>query len=111
MAKAGTFDYRYRILLNELRRTKEQVATMDRSELQFRSPEVMESLGWIVAGALLVQDALKDNDPVANEIALRWLAKKDVRQQQKLSARPWQETAKLDKGIVFGNDMSNVPKL
>jgi alkylation response protein AidB-like acyl-CoA dehydrogenase len=111
VAKAGTFDYRYRILLNELRRTKEQVATRDRSELEFVSTEIMESLGWFVAGTLLVQDALKDNDPVAQEIALRWLAKKDPRQQQKLSARPWQESAELDKGIVFGNDISHVSKL
>ncbi|TVY28191.1 Acyl-CoA dehydrogenase family member 11 [Lachnellula hyalina] len=110
-AKAGSFDYQYRILLTELRRIKEQVATMDRSELQFHSPEIMESLGWFVAGTLLVQDALRDGNPIANEIALRWLAKKDARQQQKLSDRPWQETAMLDKSIVFGNDTPSVSKL
>jgi len=42
-------------------------------ELRYRGQEVLRMLGWCVAAVLLVEDALRDENEVALEIATRWI--------------------------------------
>jgi len=42
-------------------------------ELRYRGQEVLRMLGWCVAVVLLVEDALRDENEVALEIATRWI--------------------------------------
>ena len=69
-------------------------------ELVLRGRETMEDLGWVVSAVLLVEDAIRDGDGVAWEVAKRWVFKKSgVRGAE---AAGWANGVEWDQGIVFG---------
>ncbi|KAB8342963.1 hypothetical protein FH972_022558 [Carpinus fangiana] len=73
-------------------------------ELLYRGRELLERLSWTVVTALLVADSGRDKNPIALEVAERWLAKKDDVLAQSMSKQPWKEQARLDREIVFSLD-------
>jgi alkylation response protein AidB-like acyl-CoA dehydrogenase len=84
----------------ELGKLEEQWLGLIADELKFKGRELLNSLAWIVAAVLTVEDACRDQDIVAAEIARRWIAQKESEGQR--AWKDWKEVAALDRKIVFG---------
>ena len=73
-------------------------------ELRFRGREVLDLIAWIVCAVLLVEDAERDGDAVAAEMARRWVASGpgdwDSAAAQRLG--DWEDAVAMDKLIAFG---------
>jgi hypothetical protein len=77
--------------------------------LTLRGREIMKNLGWIVSAILLVEDAMRDGDEVAWEVARRWVSKKaGVRGAE---AAGWENCVEWDRRIVFGGGDKSSTKL
>jgi len=97
------------VVMAELGALTTTVGTRGMDELQYRSVEIMDTLGWIVMAVLLSMDASRDDDAAAAEVLRRWLAKKDEKAAAAANERPWQEIARADTAIAFGaNDSTEV---
>jgi hypothetical protein len=84
----------------ELGRVEEQWLGLSAEELRFKGRELLESLAWIVAAVLMVQDACSDQDVVAGEMAKRWIAKKEFEGQR--VSKDWKDVVALDRKVAFG---------
>ena len=72
------------------------IQTQKEDQLKHEARDVMERVGWVVCAILLVEDAKKDYDGVATEVARRWVAKGGP-----ASKTNWMEGAKWDRSVVF----------
>lgn len=63
----------WKTLVKELEWSKDDLAALLAS-----GREIMFSFAWIVSGILLCHDAQRDKDPVAMEVAKRWVLDRDV---------------------------------
>ncbi|KAK3702145.1 hypothetical protein LTR37_015120 [Vermiconidia calcicola] len=79
---------------------KEVMFDRDREEVELRSRELMEKLGDVVMGALMVLDASQDENRVAVDAVRTWTA------ARRHSGVPdgWQQIMERDKRVVFGED-------
>jgi hypothetical protein len=76
-------------------------ATKD--ELLYRGRELLDHIDVIVSGSALLYDATVNPDPVAKEIALRWVRSKSlVPQAQAANRQDWKSAARVDKEIFLG---------
>jgi alkylation response protein AidB-like acyl-CoA dehydrogenase len=69
-------------------------------ELRWRGRSILEMLAWIVSAVLLVEDAERDGDDVAREVAKRWIALKAGSEE----TQDWKEVAQWDRKIAFASD-------
>ncbi|KAK4694640.1 hypothetical protein P7C71_g2976, partial [Lecanoromycetidae sp. Uapishka_2] len=70
-------------------------------ELMMRGRELMENLGCVSGAVLLVEDANRDGDLVAAEVAKRWILRKG--EVGGMSRKEWKAEADWDRRIVFGD--------
>ena len=84
---------------------REFVQTRQRGEVELRSREVMQKLGDIVMGALLILDAMVDEDSIAIEVVDAWFEERSHHGYVDASHRSWKEKVKSDMSIVFGYDL------
>jgi hypothetical protein len=82
----------------ELGKLEEQYQ-LSSEELAYVGRQIQGSIAWIVASVMLVEDALRDGNAVAAEIAKRWISQKA--HGIKSEAFNWTESAKWDKLIAF----------
>ncbi|KAI9734233.1 MAG: hypothetical protein M1834_002335 [Cirrosporium novae-zelandiae] len=92
------------ILKTSLQTLKNTVKTKEREELKWMGREIMEESSWIIIGTLLVFDAARDNNSVAEEVAKRWIFKGTRLAGQ--AEGHWSHVAEWDKRIVFGFESS-----
>ena len=81
---------------------KDFVRTTDREEVEIRSRQIMEKLGEVVMGTLMVLDASRDDDRVAKEALQAWLEERSSPLTSHL-AGCWQHVTNRDKIVVFGS--------
>jgi alkylation response protein AidB-like acyl-CoA dehydrogenase len=74
-----------------------------REELLYCGREMLEHIEAVVSGAVLMLDATVNPGEVAQELARRWVRSKAWTPELGLSRRAWQETARLDRSIFFGD--------
>jgi len=74
-------------------------AGMGKEELAYKGRDVLDSIAWLVAGIMLVEDARRDGDRVATEIARRWI----LRKQAELETLEglWKRDVSLDQAVAF----------
>lgn len=86
---------------------KHTMQSNEREELEMRSRELMETLGDVVKGALLVLDAKSDHDSIAVDTLQAWI-------EERLSSssghdKGWRQANARDKRVVFGvEDLAQV---
>ena len=73
-----------------------------REEIELRSRSLMEKLGDIVMGALLVMDASSDLDEVAIEATRSWFGERCEDTNIINEEHGWQQAIERDKRLVFG---------
>jgi alkylation response protein AidB-like acyl-CoA dehydrogenase len=95
---SGKWDEAKEVVRSELGRLEEMWTQLESEELKFRGRELLESLAWIVAAVLLVEDGEMDGDEVAQARARRWISKKDA----DASMPTWEDTVMLNRKMVFG---------
>jgi alkylation response protein AidB-like acyl-CoA dehydrogenase len=88
------------VVRTELGRVEELWTQLEAEELKFRGRELLESLAWIVAAVLLIEDGERDGDEVASERARRWISKKGADD----SVPAWEDAVVLNRRLVFGQD-------
>jgi len=93
-------------LTAESKAIRNMVEQKDANELLYYGRDLLEHINWAVTTALLVTDAARYSDPVALEVAKRWLARKDTSLARSINGRSWSDRAKRDREIVFGLDVS-----
>lgn len=82
---------------------REHVTNMSQDEALARGRHILWQLGDILSATLLVADAERDGDAVAQEIARRFVHKHHIFDvQRKLG--DWREETKWDKKILFAGD-------
>ena len=77
-------------------------------ELSAMGRDILDDLGWTVSATLLIEDARRDDDKIAAEVATRWVETKIYRKNE---SSKWEEKAEWDKIIVFGDEMQLAAKL
>jgi alkylation response protein AidB-like acyl-CoA dehydrogenase len=85
----------------ELGRLEEMWLGLGADELKFKGRDLLQSLAWIVAAILLVEDARRDQSVIATETARRWIARKEI--EPRTESQDWKEVAVLDRRIAFGD--------
>lgn len=94
---------------NTIQRTWEQwqksTETKDKEQLRWEGRDLLVGLESVVCGLLLILDAARDNDPIAREIARRFVLKEQA------TYSSWEVEAAWDKRIVFGDDAAAIAKL
>lgn len=86
------------------------VATSDADDLLYNGRRTMEDLAWLVSAVLLYEDAMRDSDAVACEIARRWRDRRRPRSSSPASKQElgdWRQSAAWDRKIVFGEEHSD----
>jgi alkylation response protein AidB-like acyl-CoA dehydrogenase len=83
----------------ENQRLKAWFGGMSKEELAYKGRDVLESIAWIVAGIMLVEDARRDADRVATEIARRWILRKEANLETLEGA--WKHDFSLDRMVAF----------
>lgn len=73
----------------------------DKEELNWKGRDYLRDIDWLVCGCLLIRDAARDRDPVAREIALRWIHNTS----EVDASRSWRENVVWDRRIVFGEEL------
>ena len=78
------------------------VQTHKRTDLEARARTLMEMLGDVVMGALLILDASRDGDRVAIDTAHAWFEEKNLGAVSPKAGREWQDAFPRDMRVVFG---------
>lgn len=81
---------------------KQYMSTKERGEIELRSRSLMEKLGDVVMGGLLVLDASRDCDEIAVGALTTWLALRDGSLGSVGSNIGWQQIVERNKNVVFG---------
>lgn len=85
------------------------VRSKGNEELSVNGSEAIEGLGWAVSAVLLMEDARRDGNKVAAEVAARWIGRKDNNREMILG--DWEKEAGWDRHIVFGENEQLLAKL
>lgn len=80
-------------------------------EFRARGRELMERLGNVVSGSLLISDAHRDGDSIAAKVASLWVEFKSPTRLGTSSQESWQERSAWERRIVFGEDAKPVAHL
>ena len=75
----------------------------ERGEVEMRAREIMQRLSDIAVGALLVLDALRDDNVIAREALDAWFQERKAYGSIDDSHRPWKDRVKADMVLVFGD--------
>ena len=86
-----------------------KIRTRGSKQLSVTGRQIMEDLGWIVSALLLLEDARRDTDAVAREIAMRWILKR--RNPTQTEVDDWEMETERDYEIVFGKKEKSWSKL
>lgn len=81
---------------------KEDMKTKDRGELELRSRTLMEKLGDVVMGSLMILDVSSDDDEIATDALRAWLDDRRYGTVSSTKAKDWRQVVKRDKKVVFG---------
>lgn len=86
----------------------EEMYELTNEELAYQGRSVLESLAWIVASVMLVEDVRRSGyrDEVTVETAKRWISRKANRMRK--DATTWKHSAKLDGFIAFAEASTDV---
>ena len=84
---------------------------LEADEFRARGRELMERLGNVVSGALLVADAHRDGDSIAGKIASMWVESKSSTGSAASNQENWQERSAWERRIVFGEDAKPMARL
>ncbi|OKL64660.1 hypothetical protein UA08_00090 [Talaromyces atroroseus] len=79
-------------------RLLQDLRVKDREELAWRGRDYLRDVDLLVCACLLVCDAARDADPVAREVALKWI------HGASNASRSWREDVVWDRRIVFGKE-------
>lgn len=96
-------------LSKQVEELEELVEKSDADDLLYNGRSTMEGLSWLVSAILLNEDAMYDSDPVACEIARRWIDKRRPASAAPTSEQEsgaWRKNAQWDRQIVFGDEKS-----
>lgn len=77
---------------------------LEADEFRARGRELMERLGNVVSGSLLIVDAHGDGDSIAAKAASFWVESESPTRLGTRSQENWQERSAWERGIVFGDD-------
>ena len=81
---------------------KSDMRTKQREDIEMRSRSLMEKLGDVVMGTLMIVDASSDGDDVAVEAVRAWVEEKDHAAALSAHRLTWRHLAERDKKFVFG---------
>lgn len=86
----------------------EEMYELTNEELLYQGRSVLESLAWIVASVMLVEDAGRSGyrDEATMEMAKRWISRKASGLHKDTAA--WKDSARLDRLIVFAEASADV---
>tara|TARA_R110002003_G_scaffold141_33_gene13155 strand:- start:9651 stop:11666 length:2016 start_codon:yes stop_codon:yes gene_type:complete len=100
---SSTFRAEVAMLEARLEALSDIVRGATKDELLYRGRELLDHIDAIVSGSALLYDATVNPDPVAKEIALRWVRSKSlVPQVQAANRQDWKSAARVDKEIFLG---------
>ncbi|KAI4135788.1 MAG: hypothetical protein LQ347_000377 [Umbilicaria vellea] len=83
---------------------KNDFVDLEGGEFRARGRELMERLGNIVSGSLLIADAHRDGNSIAAKIASFWVESKSPTRLGARSQENWQERSAWERRIVFGEE-------
>ena len=83
---------------------KRVTTNRERGEIELRSRSLMEKLGDVVMGGLLVLDASSDQDEVAIDAVWTWFTDKN----ESMENSKWQQVVERNKRVVFGDEKLEV---
>ena len=86
------------------RELRNDFVDIEADEFRARGREMMERLGDVVSGALLITDANRDGDSIATKIASNWTKSKTPTSLAADLRETWEETSAWEQRIVFGED-------
>lgn len=100
-----------RVLAGHFDRLRSVVSDSSPEYLQYRSREIMEGFSWLACAVLLFEDAMRDDDAVAWEVASRWMTKPRgmffADEKGGLNSSDidtWTGASRWDRKISFGED-------
>jgi alkylation response protein AidB-like acyl-CoA dehydrogenase len=94
------------IIATRLRILIDLVHGAKREELLYRGRELLDHIEVIVSSLTLLHDATANSEPVAEEIAKRWVQSKALDHGTDGVKRNWSETVRMDRSIFLGNQES-----
>jgi hypothetical protein len=83
---------------------KQFMTNRERGEIELRSRSLMEKLGDVVMGGLLVLEASSDSDDVALDAMRTWFTSRHESMDYLSNQCSWQQIVERNKRIVFGHD-------
>jgi alkylation response protein AidB-like acyl-CoA dehydrogenase len=89
----------------ELGKLEEAFALGSLEELSYKGRDVLDSLGWVISAIMLVEDASRDENTIATEVAKRWVFRRAV--GLKDNSMPWKESVEIDKRIALAGDVAS----
>ncbi|KAI4673430.1 uncharacterized protein J4E84_011109 [Alternaria hordeiaustralica] len=97
------------IFQNEVLIVEERLQALDdvvhnaqKEELLYRGRAILQHLEVVASSVALMYDAQANPDPVAQEIAARWIHLKALSPQTHPRSRTWKELSSMDKRIFLG---------
>ncbi|PYH41110.1 putative acyl-CoA dehydrogenase [Aspergillus saccharolyticus JOP 1030-1] len=80
------------------------VAGGTKEELLYRGRELLQYLEVVISGSLLRYDAVQDGNPIAQEVASRWIRRNSlVPKPTSPRIQGWSEESAMDRGIFLGS--------
>ena len=101
---ASTARVEANLVAKSWREWKQFMANRERGEIELRSRSLMEKLGDVVMGGLLVLDASSDSDDVALDVMRTWFTNRHERMDYLSNECSWQQVVERNKRVVFGHD-------
>ncbi|OAX79968.1 hypothetical protein ACJ72_05707 [Emergomyces africanus] len=105
IARKHSFEVESEIIQREWAQWLQSTEAKDKERLKWEGRDLLVGLENVVCGLLLVLDAARDNDPIAREIARRWVLKDQA------TYSSWEAEAAWDKRIVFGDQTTGAARL
>ncbi|KAI4649777.1 uncharacterized protein J4E79_009622 [Alternaria viburni] len=99
---APIFQDQVSIVEERLQALNDVVHNAQKEELLYRGQEILQHLEAIASSVALMYDAQANPDPVAQEIAARWIYLKALSPQTHPRSQDWKELSSMDKRIFLG---------
>jgi len=99
---APIFQDQVSIVEERLQALNDVVHNAQREELLYRGREILQHLEAIASSVALMYGAQANPDPVAQEIAARWIHLKALSPQTHPRSQNWKELSSMDKRIFLG---------
>jgi len=99
---APMFQDQVSIVEERLQALNDVVHNAQKEELLYRGREILQHLKVIASSVALMYDAQANPDPVAQEVAARWIHLKALSPQTHTRSQNWKELSRMDKRIFLG---------